>query len=537
VNYVGVKSWDEEQSTEIPSLVLVVDDDAVGRAVVASVLRDSGYRTIEADSGVAALEVLADYSVEAALVDQSMPGMSGLELTKRIRQQPEYQLVPILFLSATDSPDTRVAALDAGATDFMSKPLPYDEIVARLGAQIQLSARWAATVKGLEDRATTVADLAGLGSDLNPSVMSRKICERISRAHSGAGVAVLSWLDRSGEPLMLASSERGEDVFTEAGALLALRGEAGPWIEYPPHTAGGSKGPTWVMCCPLRRRQITVGILVIEGLGRAQEEMLAAGLDYAPTVGLLLGQALSDSHRTREGRAQVERTLESEAFQPVFQPIVQIATGEVVGYEALTRLTSGDPIVTLLAEATEAGIRAQTEIGLLRAALRDARSLKDVWISLNVSPSVVVERTDELASLIDDSGCDVVIELTENERIEDYATVREALRGLGSNVRISVDDTGSGYASLRHVIDLHPHYLKLDRSWISGLDQDSTRQALVAGIVAFCHHTDTEMIAEGVETEPELAALRTLGVRLAQGYLLGRPEPCHQGGERSHSPA
>jgi EAL domain-containing protein (putative c-di-GMP-specific phosphodiesterase class I)/CheY-like chemotaxis protein len=524
---------DHELGTEMLGVVLVVDDDPVGRAVVSRVLGDSGYQTFEAGSGSAALEVLAGYSVDAALVDQSMPGMSGLELTARIRRMPGYQLLPILFLSATDSADTRVAALDAGATDFMSKPFPYDELVARIRSQIQLSSRWVATVRALEHRATTVADLAGLGADLNPSVLSRRICERISRAHGGAGVAVFSWLDRSGEPLMLASSSRGEDVFRDAGALIALRGESGPWIEYPPHNSGGSSTPTWVVCCPLRRRQITVGILVIEGMGQPQEEMLAAGMDYAPTAALLLGQALSDGHRTRESRTQVERTLSSEAFEPVFQPIVAIATGEVLGYEALTRLTSGDPIVRLLAEATEAGIRSQTEIGLARAALRQVRGLKDVWISLNVSPSVVVDRADELASLIDGSGCQVVIELTENERIEDYVSVRQALSGLGGNVKVSVDDTGAGYASLRHVIDLHPHYLKLDRSWISGLDRDRTRQALVAGMLAFCRHTNTEMIAEGVETEAELATLRSLGVHLAQGYLLGRPEPRCQAGDRS----
>jgi EAL domain-containing protein (putative c-di-GMP-specific phosphodiesterase class I)/CheY-like chemotaxis protein len=524
---------DHELSTEILGVVLVVDDDAVVRSVVSRVLADSGYQTLEAGSGADALDVLSGCSVDAALVDQSMPGMSGLELTARIRGMPGYQVLPILFLSATDSADTRVAALDAGATDFMSKPFPYDELVARIRSQIQLSSRWVATVRGLEHRATTVADLAGLGADLNPAVLSRRICERVSRAHGGAGVAVFSWLDRSGEPLMLASSRRGEDVFRDAGALIALRGESGPWIEYPPHNSGGTSTPTWVVCCPLRRRQITVGILVIEGMGQPQEEMLAAGMDYAPTVALLLGQALSDGHRTRESRTQVERTIASEAFEPVFQPIVAIATGEVLGYEALTRLASGDPIVRLLAEATEAGIRSQAEIALARAALRQVRGLKDVWISLNVSPSVVVDQADELASLIDGSGCQVVIELTENERIEDYGRVRQALSALGGNVKVAVDDTGAGYASLRHVIDLHPHYLKLDRSWISGLDQDQTRQALVAGMLGFCRHTDTEMIAEGVETEPELATLRSLGVHLAQGYLLGRPEARCEAGDRS----
>ena len=530
---MGVDSWELGRQVAGPGRVLVVDDDPVGRSVVAGVLRDMGFQTVEADSGTAALDILANFAVDAALVDHSMPGMSGLELTARIRQMPEYQMLPILFLSATDSPETKMAALDAGATDFMSKPFPHEEIAARLRSQMQLSARWAATVHRLEDRATTVAALAGMGADLNPAVLSRRICERISRAHGGTGVAVFSWLDRSGEPSLLASSRDGADVFADAGAVMSLRGQVGPWIEYPATVAGGGNPPGCMVCCPLQCRQTTVGVLVIEGANQAQEEMLAAGMDYAPTVALLLGQALSDGHRTQETRAMVERTLHQGAFQAVFQPIVDVDSGEVLGYEALTRLANGEPIVRLLAEATEAGIRAHTEIGLLRAALHDARDLKGAWLSLNVSPSVVVDRAAELATLFAASECQVVIELTENERIEDYATVRQALMSLGERVKVSVDDTGAGYASLRHVIDLHPDYLKLDRSWITGLDQDRTRQALVAGMVAFCRHTDTEMIAEGVETESELAALRALDVPLAQGYLLGRPARLENNGAPS----
>lgn len=511
-------------------LVLVVDDDAVARSVVSGVLREAGLRTVEADSGFAALEVITDWPIDAVLVDQSMPGMSGLELTQQIRQLPDYQLTPILFLSAADSPQTRISALKAGATDFMVKPLPFEEVVARVEAQMHLSSRWAATVRGLEQRAATVVSLAGLGTESNPAVVARLICERISQAHDDVCVGVFSWAERSGEPSLLAAYGPGTEIFADVGPLLAMHADSAPWIEYPSRPDGGRR---WVACCPLRRRQVTVGVLAVAGDGRPPEEIMAAGMDYAPTVALLLGPALTESRRARESKEMVERTLAAGAFQPVFQPIVHIASGRVLGYEALTRLANGDPIIHLLSEASEAGIRPDCELGLLTASLQQARAFRDTWVSVNLSPSVVVERTTDLATLIEDSGCQVVVELTENERIEDYVSVRRALSDLGDQVKLSVDDTGSGYASLRHVIDLHPHYLKLDRSWISNLDRDHTRQALVAGMVAFCRHTDTEMIAEGVETEAELATLQELDVRLAQGYLLGRPEPVPAAGGRS----
>jgi EAL domain-containing protein (putative c-di-GMP-specific phosphodiesterase class I)/CheY-like chemotaxis protein len=516
-----------------PPVILIVDDDPIARSVVAGVLREASIRTIEADSGRAALEVLAEWRVDAALIDQNMPGLSGLELTRRIRRLPEHQLLPILFLSADESAETRVNALRAGATDFISKPTPFDELVARLESQIALSSRWARTVHGLERRAATVVDLAGLGSEANPAVMARLICERIARAHGGAAVAIYSLVEGNGGPTPIARSGAASELWPDPAALSRLRGETMPWVEYPAYWSEGARRPAWMACFPLRLRYGTTGVLTIEADAGSQEELLAAGIDYAQTVALLLDPALNESRRASESRDLVERVLLGQAFQPVFQPIVDISTGRAIGYEALTRLSSGDPIVQLLAEATEAGMRADTEMDLLGAALREAHLLDDAWISVNLSPSVLVERCGQLADLIERSGCRVVIELTENERIEDYAAVGQALAGLGREVRLSVDDAGSGYASLRHVIALHPHYLKLDRSWISGLDQDETRQALVAGIVAFCQHTATEMIAEGVETELELATLRRLDVRLAQGYLLGRPEPLGRAGQET----
>ena len=535
--------------------ILIVDDDPLLRDLLADALHQAGFVTVSAASATAALETLADRPIDAVIVDEAMPGMGGTDLTGRIRDLAEHARTPVLFLSGDDRAETRLAALRAGATDFMLKPFPFEEVIARLGSQLQLAGRWVATMTGLQARMATLSDLAALGHDMNPSVLSRRICERISRAHDGAGVAVFSWLDRSGEPVMLASSGGGPDPFGDFATLMALRSEVGPWLEVPTRRpahredtghpegtghAGDSAGAEssdappsnggWVACCPLHLRQTTVGVLVLQSDRTGEEELLAAAMDYSPTVALLLGHALSESHKVHERRELVMKTLSARAYEAVFQPIVDLTDGRVLGYEALTRLVSGEPIINLLTEASEAGIRPQCEIDLLASALTEAGSLSDAWVSVNLSPSVVVDHTEQLHALIERSGCQVVIELTENERIEDYVSVRRALRSLGEHVRLSVDDTGSGYASLRHVIDLHPHFLKLDRSWITGLDRDETRQALVAGMVAFCRHTDMEMIAEGVETEHELGTLRRLGVRMAQGYILGRPEPLRRAG-------
>jgi len=99
------------------------------------------------------------------------------------------------------------------------------------------------------------------------------------------------------------------------------------------------------------------------------------------------------------------------------------------------------------------------------------------------------------------------------------------MAALPRSVCLAVDDAGAGFASFRHILELRPTFVKLDRSLISRIDGDPAKKALVAGMRQFARSTGCRLIAEGVETDAERAALLRLGIRLAQGYLLGRPGP------------
>lgn len=499
--------------------VLVVDDDPMARRIAAGELTAAGLPVLEAESGTVALEVMAASHVSAVVVDQLMPGMSGLELTRRIRQSGAHRLLPILFTSSDDSPATRVRALRAGATDFMTKPVEWDELIARIVTQVRLATEWESRVSGLEHRSATVAELAGLGSDLNPTVAARLVCERISEAHSGVNVSIFALAGRPRDLTLLARAGARDPVIVEQLDSFEIRDDSPGWVHL--ERAGGG----WAACAALRRGATLVGILTIEG-GGEREEMVAAAIDYAATVSLQLGGPLGDHWKTRQRRSEVQHVLATRAFEPLFQPILDLSTDTVVGYEALTRLTDGRPILEFLADAEEANVRPDCELALLETALERSAAFRDgLWLSINLSPSVLIGRNEPLSHLVEAADSNLVVELTENERIDDYPAVRAALARLGDHVKLSVDDTGSGYASLRHVIDLCPHYLKLDRGWIHNLDHDEMRQALVAGMVGFCDHTGTALIAEGIERDEERAALERLGVRYGQGYLLGRPAP------------
>jgi EAL domain-containing protein (putative c-di-GMP-specific phosphodiesterase class I) len=94
---------------------------------------------------------------------------------------------------------------------------------------------------------------------------------------------------------------------------------------------------------------------------------------------------------------------------------------------------------------------------------------------------------------------------------------------VGANIRLSIDDAGSGFASLRHILRLEPAFVKLDRSWVHGVDGDPARQALIAGLRHFADQTGAQLIAEGIERVEERDTLLDLRVDYGQGFLLGRP--------------
>ncbi len=116
-----------------------------------------------------------------------------------------------------------------------------------------------------------------------------------------------------------------------------------------------------------------------------------------------------------------------------------------------------------------------------------------------------------------------MLELSEQEAVDDYDAIRSAVDAVGDRVRLSIDDAGSGFASLRHILRLDPDFIKLDRSWIHGVDADPARRAMIAGLRHFADQTGATLIAEGIEREEERQTLIELGVDLGQGYLLGRP--------------
>jgi EAL domain-containing protein (putative c-di-GMP-specific phosphodiesterase class I) len=225
----------------------------------------------------------------------------------------------------------------------------------------------------------------------------------------------------------------------------------------------------------------------------------------------------------RIARGRIEATLADRAFRPFFQPIVDLRSGAVSGYEALTRFADGTRPDLMFGLAATAGLGVELESATIAAALDASSSLPaGAFIGLNASPDLL-ERFD-LRSLLAAVGRPIVLEITEHTAIDDYELVRRTAESLGPSVTLAVDDAGAGYASLRHILELAPGKVKIDIGLVRGIDSDPARQALIAGLGFFADKRGIELVAEGIETVAELTTLRSLGVGQGQGYLLGRPQ-------------
>jgi EAL domain-containing protein (putative c-di-GMP-specific phosphodiesterase class I) len=230
--------------------------------------------------------------------------------------------------------------------------------------------------------------------------------------------------------------------------------------------------------------------------------------------------------RRAQDREAVAAVVEGHGFHLVYQPIVHLDTGGVAGVEALCRFDDGAPTEHRFRACEELGVAAPLDLAIIEAALADFPDLPNGYLALNLSPSTVCDRSlQALLESTDVPGESLVIEITEHARIPDYhqaALVIEALRARG--IRLAVDDAGAGWASFRHILSLRPDIIKMDRSLTRGVDVDPARRALAMAMAIFAGEVGATVVAEGVETEGEVRALRLAGIHRGQGFVLARPQ-------------
>jgi len=233
-------------------------------------------------------------------------------------------------------------------------------------------------------------------------------------------------------------------------------------------------------------------------------------------------------------RRQFGLILFQKDVRAVYQPVVSLDNGKIIGYEALLRGPENsffNKPVNLFSYAEKTSqLFALEKLARAKALAGFGENFDNKKIFLNISPQVVNNpsfRADELSTFMAGPGAapnQVVLEITERTSINDFRSFRESLgyyRQYG--FQVAVDDAGSGYSSLQAISELQPDFIKIDISLIKDIDKFPNKRALLETFLAFSEKTGSRIIAEGIETNEELACLREIGIPLGQGFLLARP--------------
>ena len=270
-------------------------------------------------------------------------------------------------------------------------------------------------------------------------------------------------------------------------------------------------------------RWLRARTVIVKGMTGLTEGVVTTYADVTEPYAEKLRRA-----REQEGaRQRVETALhEEDCLRVEYQPVADLLTRAVVGYEALPRFSSGPtrPPERWFSEAVAVGLGVELELHALRAALaqRD-RVPEDAYLSLNVSPQTAVSPL--LCDLLAISRCEgTVLEVTGPVGTDDLEALTGSLGKLRAcGLRTAINDAGSGYDSLRYIVTIRPDIVKVGTTLTRGIDADPARQALVTALVSLGMGIGAVLVAEGIETQGELDALVQLGVRHGQGYYLRRP--------------
>jgi len=522
---------------------------AVGGTELVLLLRDRQAMDLDRHTGVpaetlAALERWASDQADAlraapVVVDDtaSAPGLESLAT------DPQLPIGSVCAASLTyrDEQLGTLIALAAGATVF----LPHDSTaLGSYAAQAAIAISNARLVERLERQAGEDA-LTGLA---NQRAFHQACVGEASRvARHGGGMAIVALdLDHFkpindvyghpfGDEILRSVAEAVRESVRPHDTVSRLGGE-----EFAVLLPGADASAARAVADRMRAamgailvggRPLSCSAGVAAGRGAAVDpEQLLRRADRALYTAKARGRNRTVVHDPRgPGRDPAEaldELLSDGGVVPIFQPVVSVATGSLVAYEALARFPAlpEHPAQEVFDAARRAGAGARLEAAALRAALAAGPPPPGILLNVNLSLSALCD--DEAWAALPEDLSHLVVEVTEEEALVSETEVERALclvRERGG--RVAVDDAGAGSAGLRQLVQVRPEVVKLDRSLVRGIASDPARQALAASFAGFAEQTGSTVCAEGIEDIDDLRALTALGVLFAQGFLIARPGP------------
>ncbi len=551
--------------------VMMVDDEPLNLEVTQIYLEAAGYsRFVSTDDPMKAVALVGSERPDVLLLDIKMPGKSGFEILGELKQKHMLQDVPTIVLTASSDAETKLQALEMGATDFLAKPVDPSELVLRM--------RNTLAAKAYRDRLANYDRLTGLPN-------RRTFIERLEWALDFAprrdkpGAVMLIDLDGFKQINDALGPALGDELLqVVAGRIATVLRVVNILSKFQTEEARPSlsrmASDEFAMLLPVMSRADSaaqVAQRVLEAIASpfslaGQELQITCGIGIAvfPDDGMDTDSVVRNAsvamhhskrqkkhsyqfyshelnaravHRLNMGN-QLRKAIERNELRLAYQPKNDIQTGKLCGCEALVRwqhpehgLVGPDEFIEL---AEETGLINSFGEWVVRTACMQSKAWQSAGltaprISVNVSSHQFLETRlpEMLRRILDQTGADATslgIEITEGmlmKNAEANVKVLEDLKAMG--IKLSMDDFGTGYSSLSYLSSFPLDELKIDRSFMAQIQQAGARSAIVAAIIAMAHSMGMNVVAEGVENEHQLQFLKARGCDEYQGFLVSKP--------------
>ena len=547
-------------------VAIIADDEDLGRVLLGESVAAVGLEVLSFADGGGALDAALENDVAIVLLDVDMPVLDGNEVCRRLRAEPRFSSVPIVIVTGHQDSDAVRRAFEAGATDFISKPVNW----ALLPHRLEYMLRNAAAAEHIE-RLAYYDTLTGLPN--------RRRCVdllgRLVAAAKGSGEAVaVIYLDLNNFKRVNDTFGHGvgDDVLrTVAGRLTSTM--AGFAAKHPSVLVARFGGDEFVVA--VRHAQAReVGLQIAAACSDAfAKPIVYDSLEFysAPSIGMavfpddgadvatVLKHADTAMYQAKSGaadpiavyapamskhlehwlelEAKLRRAIENDLLTLMFQPKFSLANDRLVGVEALVRWCDdeyGDiPPSRFVQIAEDSGLIIDMSAWVVRAACRQLRKWLDrgVWIPVAINcsgkellhgdPARVIE-TEAAAAGVPTSLIEV--EITETLLVNDSSlvkTVLQRIRQLGCH--IALDDFGTGYSSLAYITRFPPDRIKIDKAFVRDVDRSPSDAAVANAILSLAKSLGVTVTAEGIERPGQLEWLRARGCNEAQGFMLSEP--------------
>lgn len=542
--------------------LLVVEDDIINRDLLQRRLARSGYSVEVAESGQTALEMIKKAEFDLVLLDQMMPGMSGLDLLKLLRNTYTTNELPIIMVTAVDQKSTIVQALDQGANDYVSKPIDMPLVLARIQAQL---------ARSKADQKSKLSDsLTGLENRLS---LTARLGEALAASPATVGVVQIdldgfktvndSFGRTAGDHVLVEVATRLKDVvrqsaFASKANVARVAGDEFAILVENIQDAEQLKGLAESILTRLNQPIMANGTRVEMNANVG----IALGSSENVTPEYLLRDASLAVYRAKEigknrwsicepmlrERAETHAVIatglrgavERGELFVVYQPKVTLKTGAIVGFEALLRWNHPERGLMHPADfipvAEETGLIPAIGEWILQQACRQLKVWQKMFpfdppLSMNVNLSVK-QLSDPnlivcLQNILIETGIapqTLKLELTESSLMPEISTAREALASIKAlQVGLKLDDFGTGYSSLSYLRKLHLDSLKIDKSFVDRVAFDPGSRAIVETVLDLAQALNMNVVAEGIEDVDQLRELIKLGCETGQGFYFSKP--------------